>query len=578
MSRQLAEILVKDKIISPQQFTEAAAVAKDGKSYIRFLIEKKYVAETKLLYYLSQKFGVPSINLAKFEVSPDVVKLVSPDVAKKNQIIPVQVNKGSLVVALCDPSYMSTFEDLKFKIKMQVEAVLTSYTAFDAAMGKYFGGSAYVGAAIETFKKETKAAAASAAAGGPTEQTGGGTLELFQVHDIDTTSSDSDAPVVTLVNGILSEGIRRGASDIHVEPYEKRFRIRMRVDGTLIEIAEVPTEMKRAVTARLKIMARMDISESRVPQDGRIKLKAGGKDVDFRVNSMPTLFGEKVVLRMLSKGNLQLDLMKLGFEQQQLDVFKKGIYAPNGMVLVTGPTGSGKTTTLYSALSELNQIGDNLSTAEDPVEYNLEGINQVQIQKDVGLTFASVLRALLRQDPDTVLVGEIRDFETAEVAVQAALTGHLVLSTLHTNDAPSTITRLMNMGLEPFLVVAALNTVVAQRLLRTVCQACKVETLMAPDKLIQLGFPREIVSTLKLYKGKGCQACNNTGYKGRVAIYEVLDFNQTMKEMLLKGATAIDLRKQAVKDGMKSLRMSALTKVATGNVSLEEAMAMTLEG
>jgi type IV pilus assembly protein PilB len=331
------------------------------------------------------------------------------------------------------------------------------------------------------------------------------------------------------------------------------------------------------VIARFKIMSRMDIAESRIPQDGRIKLKASGKEIDFRVNSLPTLFGEKIVLRMLSKGNLQLDLAKLGFEPTQLEVFKKGIYSPNGMVLVTGPTGSGKTTTLYSALSELNQITDNISTAEDPVEYNLDGVNQVQTHKEIGLTFANVLRALLRQDPDTVLVGEIRDFETAEVAVQAALTGHLVLSTLHTNDAPSTITRLMNMGLEPFLVVASLNTIVAQRLLRTICAKCKVEVNIPRNRLLECGFDQKVVDQIKCYEGKGCTVCNQSGYKGRVAIYEVLDFSQTLKEMVLKGESIIEIRKQAIVEGMKSLRQSALTKVGEGKTTLQEALTSTME-
>jgi type IV pilus assembly protein PilB len=566
MSRQLAELLVKDKIISAPQFSEAAEAAKSGKSHVRFLIEKKYVAETKLLYYLSQKFGIPSINLQKFEISPDVIRLITPDIARKNGVIPIQSNKGTLVVAVCDPSNMAVLEDIKFRTKLNVEAVLTSYSAFDQSMQKYYSGAAAAGAAIETFQKETKDL-----------DEGAMNVELAQIHDIDPSSSDQDAPVISVVNGILSEGIRRMASDIHIEPYEKRFRVRMRVDGVLHEIIQIPQQMRRAVIARFKIMSRMDIAETRVPQDGRIKLKAGGGEIDFRVNSMPTLFGEKIVLRMLSKGNLQLDLMKLGFESQQLETFKKGIYSPNGLVLVTGPTGSGKTTTLYSALTELNQITDNLSTAEDPVEYNLEGINQCQINKDVGLTFASVLRALLRQDPDTILVGEIRDYETAEVAVQAALTGHLVLSTLHTNDAPSSITRMVNMGLEPFLVVASVNTIVAQRLLRTVCAKCKVPAPVPKDKLLELGVREEIAAKAQVMKGKGCGACNNSGYKGRVAIYEVFDFSPTLKEMVLKGESIIDVKRQAIKEGMTTLRMSGLNKAAEGRTTIEEAISLTME-
>lgn len=566
MSRKLAELLLKERIITPQQFSEAQAAAKTGQSYIRSLIDRQVIAEGKLLFFLSKKFGLTSINLAKFEVNPAVLKLVPSQLARKSNAVPIQTSRGTLVVALCDPTYLPSLEDLKFQTKLNVEAVITTYSAFDAAMSKYYGGVAIAGEAFETFHRD-------AAKEKGTDQG----IELFEVHDIDTGASAEDAPVIAFVNGVLGESVRLGASDIHVEPYEKRFRVRLRIDGVLREITQVPPEMKRAVVARLKIMSRMDIAESRVPQDGRIKLKAAGRDVDFRVNTLPTLFGEKVVMRMLSRGSLQLDLTKLGFESRQLEIFKKGILAPNGMVLVTGPTGSGKTTTLYSALSELNQISDNLSTVEDPVEYNLDGVNQVQIHKEVGLTFANVLRALLRQDPDTILVGEIRDYETAEVAIQAALTGHLVLSTLHTNDAPSTITRLMNMGVEPFLVVASLNSIVAQRLLRTICSKCREERSIPPERLVQAGFSAEMASKVKTYQGKGCATCANTGYKGRIAIYEVLDFSPTLKEMVLKGATALELKKQAMQEGMKTLRMSALTKMTEGFTTLEEALTLTME-
>jgi len=578
MSRPLADLLLKDKIISQTQFDEsiAAGGATPG-GIARHLIGRKYIAETKLLYYLSQKFGLASINLAKFEVNPEIIKLIPLDIARRMQVVPIQSNRGTLVVALSDPTGMNRLEDLKFMTKMAVEAVLTSYSAFDQAMDKYYSGAAHVSAAIEKFGKDAKKEKDRESRDGKSENAGNIEIELAQVHDIEQGNADA-APVITLCNGILSEAIRRAASDIHIEPYEKRFRVRMRCDGTMMEVTEVPLEMKRAVVARFKIMSRMDIAESRIPQDGRIKLKAGGKEIDFRVNSMPTLFGEKIVLRMLNKGNLQLDLLKLGFESQQLAVFKKGIYAPNGMVLVTGPTGSGKTTTLYSALAELNQITDNVSTAEDPVEYNLEGINQVQVQKEVGLTFANVLRSLLRQDPDTILVGEIRDYETAEVAIQAALTGHLVLSTLHTNDAPSTITRLVNMGVEPFLVVAAVNTIVGQRLLRTVCAKCKVEYPIPVPKLIELGIAENMVGSVRSMKGQGCAICNNTGYKGRVAIYEVLEFSTALKEMVLRGESAIEIKRYATsKEGMKTLRQSALTKAAEGRTSFEEAIANTMD-
>ncbi len=566
MSRQLAELLVKDRIITTAQFAEAVEAAKNGKSIVRALIESKHVAEVKLLYYLGQKFGLPSVNLAKFEVTPEVLQMVSAELVRKCGAIPIQSNEGVLVVALCDPTNMSKIEDLKFVVKRNVEAVLTSYSAYDAALQKYYGGMASVSSVVEQFKADKKSGTAD----------GGISVELVQVHDVDA-GHDIDAPVISFVNGILTEQVRRMASDVHLEPYEKRVRVRMRIDGTMQEVTEVPLEMRRAVTARLKIMSRMDIAESRIPQDGRIKLKMGNQEVDFRVSTMPTIFGEKVVLRQLNKGNLQLDMTKLGFEARQLEVFKKGIYAPNGMVLVTGPTGSGKTTTLYSALKELNTVSDNLSTVEDPVEYNLEGINQVQVQKEIGLTFASVLRTLLRQDPDTILVGEIRDYETAEVAVQASLTGHLVLSTLHTNDAPSTITRLMNMGIEPFLIVASLNTIVAQRLLRSLCQSCKAPQSIPVSKLVELGIPDAEASSMVCMKGAGCPKCNNSGYKGRIAVYEVFEFSTTLKEMVLAGANVLEIKRQAVKEGMKTLRMSALSKVGEGKTSLEEAVALTME-
>lgn len=569
MSRQLAELLVKEKVITPAQFADAAEAAKGGKSYVRFLIERKIVAEAQLLNFLSQKFGLPTLNIAKFEVKPEVIKLVPIELAKKCQILPIQANQGTLVVAICDPTYLSSLESVKFVVKLGVEAVLTTFSAFDSAFQKNYTGVAALGAAIQTYQKDKKKELEKDS----TSLSASPDLELVTVHHIDTASPEQDAPVIQLVNGILTEAIRRSASDIHIEPYEKRFRVRMRIDGVLSEIAQVPIEMKRSIIARLKVMSRMDIGESRVPQDGRIKLKLGAKEIDFRVSSMPTLFGEKVVLRALSKGNLQLDMLKLGFNPQQLSVFAKGISAANGLVLVTGPTGSGKTTTLYSGLSELNKVSDNISTVEDPVEYNLEGVNQVQVQKEVGLTFASILRALLRQDPDIILVGEIRDYETAEVCIQAALTGHLVLSTLHTNDAPSSITRLMNMGIEPFLVVGSVNTIVAQRLIRTLCLQCKTSHSVPKERLVELGLPE----TIQLYKGRGCPKCSQTGYKGRIAVYEVLDFSPTLKEMVLKGSSAFELKKQAVLEGMRTLRDSAFDRVIEGVTTLEEALSITME-
>ncbi len=572
MSRQLAEVLIKDRLITQAQLDAVTAAMKDKNGDpVRQMIASKLISENKLLEYLSRKYNLHSINLAKFEIDKKVVALIPVDLVRDLQVVPIQTKDTSIVVAVADPTRLANADKVRFITKLSVEAVLTNFSAFDEAMAKYYGASAVISTAVSALAIKDKGDDKAKSQG----------LDLFEVHDIDSSQDarieGQGEAVIAFVNGILAEGIRRSASDIHVEPYEKRFRVRMRIDGALIEIAEVPPEMKRAVVARLKIMSRMDISESRIPQDGRIKLKSGGKEIDFRVNSLPTLFGEKVVMRMLASGNLTLDLGKLGFEPSQYQIFKKGIYAPNGLVLVTGPTGSGKTTTLYSALAELNTITDNISTAEDPVEYNLEGINQTQVNKDVGLSFASVLRALLRQDPDTILVGEIRDYETAEVSIQAALTGHLVLSTLHTNDAPSSITRLMNMGVEPFLVTSSVNTIVAQRLLRRVCSKCKIPAAMAKEEIAKIGFNEHDLSVLTLMKGKGCSICNNTGYKGRVAIYEVFDFTTQLKEMVLRGESIIDIRKTAVEGGMKTLRMSALSRAAEGVTTVEEAIGATME-
>lgn len=572
MSRQLAEVLIKDRLITQAQLEALTATMTDKNADpVRLMIKNKMISENKLLEYLSRKYTLHSINLAKFEIDKKVTTLIPVDLVRDLQIIPIQSKSGSIVVAVADPTRLAHVDKVRFITKLSVEAVLTTFSAFDEALGKYFGASAVISSAVSALAIKDKN-------DGKPESKG---LENFEVHDIDSSYDarieGQGEAVIAFVNGILAECIRRNASDIHVEPYEKRFRVRMRIDGSMIEIAEVPLDMKRAVVARLKIMSRMDISESRIPQDGRIKLKAGGKEIDFRVNSLPTLFGEKVVMRMLASGNLSLDLGKLGFEAKQLEIFKKGIYAPNGLVLVTGPTGSGKTTTLYSALAELNVITDNISTAEDPVEYNLEGINQTQVNKDVGLTFASVLRALLRQDPDTILVGEIRDYETAEVSIQAALTGHLVLSTLHTNDAPSSITRLMNMGVEPFLVTSSVNTIVAQRLLRRVCTKCKTAASFTNEEIDKFGFEAGDRARLTLTKGKGCTVCNNTGYKGRVAIYEVFDFTTALKEMVLRGESIIEIRKGAIEGGMKTLRMSALSCASQGLTTVEEALGATVE-
>ncbi len=563
MSKALLDILSKDRIITPAQFAEAVEANKSkGVPLIGYLLEKKYLSDGKLLQYLSQKYGIPVANISKTEVAPEVVKLVPIDMVRRSGVMPLQVNKQNLIIAVADPTVLASLEDIKFRTKLNIEPVLCSFTQLDQALAKYYSTSAMLGQAIEQFTVET------AKTGENFE------VDRQQAIEVEEGTSD-DAPIITLVNNILLEGVRRGASDIHVESYEKKSRVRIRVDGYLQEVLVIPGNMRRPVIARFKIMSRMDIAESRVPQDGRIKIKIGSQEVDFRVSTMPCLFGEKVVLRILSTGALSYDLNKLGFEADAHEVFKKGIYLPNGMVLVTGPTGSGKTTTLYTALADLNKMDTNISTAEDPVEYNLEGINQVQVNKDIGLNFAAVLRTFLRQDPDVILVGEIRDYETAEVAIQAALTGHLVLSTLHTNDAPSTVLRLMNMGIEPFLVASSVNTIVAQRLLRRVCVKCKEEYTLPAERLAALGIPERTAAAMKLFRGKGCATCGKSGYKGRVAVYEVMDISGKIKEMILSGATAIDLKRQAMAEGMRTLRASSLNKVIDGTTSLEEALSMT---
>lgn len=567
MSKKLGELLLKDKIITPALFQEGSNAAQSGRSFVRHLIEGKHISETKLLYYLSQKFSLPTVSLDKFEIKPEVIATIKRDIVRKIQAIPIQMNAGTLVVALCDPTHLQDVQGLKLQLKMNIEAVLTTYSSFDRAIEKYYGGTGTLGATIETLQQKGELTRVSSAE-----------IELVEVHDIETKSGADDAPAISVVNGILTEAIRRAASDIHIEPYEHRFRARLRVDGVLQELTEIPLAMKRSVVARLKIMSRMDIAESRIPQDGRIKLKYGGRDVDFRVSTLPTLFGEKVVLRMLDRGSLKLDLNALGFEPGQLQTFKKGIHSTNGMVLVTGPTGSGKTTTLYSSLLELNKVTDNISTVEDPVEYNLPGINQVQVNKDIGLGFTEVLKTFLRQDPDIILLGEIRDKDTAEVAIQAALTGHLVLSTIHTNDAPSTLTRLTNMGVEPFLLVASINTIVAQRLLRKLCPTCRAPTRLAPERLTQLGMTAALAQAARIFQATGCPQCGHTGYKGRVAVYEVLDFTTELKEALMRGATGIEMRKLAVAAGMRPLRQAGLEKAAAGETTIEEAVTNTMEG
>jgi type IV pilus assembly protein PilB len=561
MSGRLGELLVRENLISVQQLRKAQEEQqKSGARIGTALIKTGAIEESKLTDFLSKQYGVPAINLKDFDIDPEIIKLVPKDVSLKHLVIPVNRAGPSLIVAMCDPSNIYAVDDLKFLTGYNIEAVVASEPSIREAIERYH---AEKGPSLDDIVNETADDVELA-------------VDEEEANIDEMAKAADDAPVVKLVNLILKDAIAKGASDIHVEPYEKDFRVRFRIDGELYEVMRPPMRLRNAITSRLKIMAQLDISERRLPQDGRIKIKlAAGKEMDFRVSVCPTLFGEKVVMRLLDKSNLQLDMTKLGFEAEPLKWFKDAIDRPYGMVLVTGPTGSGKTTTLYSALASLNEPSTNLSTAEDPVEFNFAGINQVQMHEDIGLNFAAALRSFLRQDPDTIMIGEIRDFETAEIGVKAALTGHLVLSTLHTNDAPGTVSRLLNMGIEPFLVTASLNLILAQRLCRKLCQACKKPAEVENQALIDAGISPEKIGSFTAYAKNGCRECNDRGYRGRVAIYEVMPFWDGLKELVINGASAAELKQEAIRLGMQTLRMSALNKVMGGTTTIEEAIANT---
>ncbi len=558
---RLGDMLVKATLITKDQLQKALQQQESSGGRIGSnLVKLGFISEDDITSFLSRQYGVPSINLSHFEIDANVIKLIPSEIAQKHQVIPINRTGNVLTVAMADPSNIFAIDDIKFMTGFKVEPVVAAETSIKNAINKHYDSSGMVEDIMKNFDDANIEALREG-------DDGINVAELGQAAE--------DAPVVKLVNLILTDAIKKGASDIHIEPYEKSFRVRYRIDGVLYEVMQPPTRMKAAITSRVKIMAQLDIAERRLPQDGRIKIKIGGREMDYRVSTLPTLFGEKVVLRLLDKGNLQLDMTKLGFEPQALTDFESGILMPYGMVLVTGPTGSGKTTTLYSALNRLNTTETNIMTAEDPVEFNLVGINQVQMKAEIGLNFAAALRSFLRQDPDIIMVGEIRDYETAEIAIKAALTGHLVLSTLHTNDAPSTISRLLNMGVEPFLVAASTNVIVAQRLARRVCQQCKEPAPVPPQVLVNLGFSPEEAKTVVPVKGKGCMACSETGYKGRVALYECLVIRENIKEAILQGASVIELRDIGRKNGMKTLREAGLQKLREGMTSLEEIMRVT---
>ncbi|MGA8538951.1 MAG: type IV-A pilus assembly ATPase PilB [Terriglobales bacterium] len=571
MSQRLGDLLVKEKVITPEQLEQAIKLQKESHSRLASaLVKLGFLTDEDVTNFLSRQYGVPAINLSYFEIDPTVVKLIPFETAKRYQILPLSRVGASLTIAMVDPTNVFAMDDIKFMTGFNIEPVVASESSIIEGIDKAYGA---------TKEEELEQVMQSM-----NDMGEGADVELQdEEHELELRELEKaadEAPIVKLVNLVLTDAVKRGASDIHMEPYEKEFRVRFRIDGVLQSIMNPPLKLKDAITSRLKIMAKLDISEKRLPQDGRIMLKmqigTKKKQLDFRVSTLPTLWGEKIVLRLLDKENLRLDMTKLGFEQESLVKFEKAILKPYGMVLVTGPTGSGKTNTLYSAISRLNQPDTNIMTAEDPVEFQLGGVNQVQMKEQIGLNFATALRAFLRQDPNTILVGEIRDFETAEIAIKAALTGHLVLSTLHTNGAPETITRLMNMGIEPFLVATSVHLICAQRLVRRICKDCAEPVEVPPQALIDEGYSPEESKTVQIMKGAGCATCNKTGYKGRTGLYEVMEVDDEVRELVLVGASAIELKKKAIERGMITLRRSGLIKVAQGWTTLEEVARETI--
>jgi len=562
MSSRLGDLLVKRGYLTQSQLTQATAKQEnDSKALSSILVGMGFITEDGLTTFLQKEYRLPLVDPAGMELPVDVLRLVPATLVNRHEFIPISLSGSTLTLAMSDPSNFIALNEVKFLTGYDVKVAVASVGNISAAIEQHYDEHANYDEVLSELESDD--------------------FELVQQEEEvdlkELEKATEDAPVVRLVNAILTNAIKRRASDVHLEPFERMFRVRFRVDGVLEEIMKPPLKLKNAITSRVKVMANMDIAERRLPQDGRIKLKFGpGQEMDFRVSVLPTIFGEKIVLRLLDKSNLQLDMTKLGFEEEALRDFKEAIYRPYGMVLVTGPTGSGKTTTLYSALSELNKITSNISTAEDPVEFNLVGINQVQIHDEIGLNFANSLRAFLRQDPDIIMVGEVRDFETAEISIKAALTGHLVLSTLHTNDAPSTINRLLNMGVEPFLVASSVNLILAQRLARVICSGCRAPAELPPQAFLDVGVPNEEVGAFTAFHGTGCPQCNGSGYRGRIALYEVMPMGDTLRDLVLSGASATELKKGAMASGMKSLRQSGLTKLKEGVTTIEEVVRVTM--
>jgi type IV pilus assembly protein PilB len=597
LSERLGELLVKRNYITTDQLKKALEEQKlKGGRLESNLIRLGYVKEDELLSFLSAQYRVPAVKLSKMEINPNVIKLVPSSTSKKYFIIPISRVGPKLTLAMADPSNIVVIDEIKFMTGFNVEPVVASETEIIDAIKRYYGGGGNIaGMGSVSFQ----ATDYSLDEENPSTSDNEFMIDddIVNVDDFDSLvhgavdnvevidtqaqldeTGEIEGPIIKIVNGILLKAIKLGASDIHFEPYERTFRVRYRIDGVLRRDMALPVQIRNAIVSRLKIMSKLDIAERRLPQDGRIKLRLGkGREMDFRVSSIPILFGEKVVLRLLDKSALQLDMTKLGFEESSLQDLQNAIHRPVGMILVTGPTGSGKTTTLYSALSELNKETENIITAEDPIEYNFMGINQVQMHEEIGLTFASALRSFLRQDPDIIMVGEIRDFETAQIAVQAALTGHLVLSTVHTNDAPGTVTRLIDMGIEPFLISSAVILILAQRLIRKICMDCREPIKVHPQLLIDLGVPPDEIKSFTIYKGKGCPICNNTGYKGRIGLYEVMPMKEEVKELVLSRASTTEIKKEAIRMGMKTLRQSGIIKIKDGLTTIEEVLRSTMD-
>src|SRR5713101_2916124 len=594
MPVKIGELLLKEKRITAEQLQQALNQQKSNGGKLGYnLVKMGFVKDEQITALLSKQYGVPAINLSQFKIDLTIVKLVPTETARKYQIIPLSRSGSTLTIAMTDPTNVFAMDDIKFMTGYTVEPVVASEVAITDAVEKYYpsgkggppakggkpgAGGAVTGSTLEMASRGLEELQASL---------GGGADDVEVLEELQEISAEAlakqgeDAPVVRLVNVVLMSAIQKGASDIHIEPYEKELRVRYRIDGILYNIMAPPMKYRDAIVSRVKIMSKLDIAEKRLPQDGRIKIRynEGGEpeEIDFRVSVLPTLFGEKIVLRLLDKDKLMLDMTKLGFEPESLMKLEAAIARPWGMVLVTGPTGSGKTNTLYSSIAKINTPDTNIMTAEDPVEFNLAGINQVQVKENIGLNFAAARRSFLRQDPNIILVGEIRDFETAEIAVKAALTGHLVLSTLHTNDAPSTVSRLMNMGIEPFLVASSVHLICAQRLVRRVCSNCKEANPMTPPALVQAGFTEDEAASVTPMKGAGCDTCNSTGYKGRVGLYEVMEVAEELRELILVGASGLELRRKAIDEGMITLRASGLRKVKDGLTSIEEVVRETVK-